>query len=168
MEFLVHNYITNSERASLTCNQTKLFSGSSIKPSNVIVQTNPRRTFTDHRYFNLRTSQDGFYLALQDVGDNTLRGTCVAISKLIIYRHECHAQAVGQVQYPATQAPVSGTVTVPTQCVPNAHRSSSSLTVSCGSDGYWGSEHPECQCNEGYRRIIDRSGNQFCVGKLRD
>ena len=166
MEFLLHNYITNSERASLTCSQTNFFSGSNIKPSNVIRQSIARITVTDHRYFNLGTNEDGFYLALQDVGNDNLRGTCVAISKLIIYRHECRELAVELVQFPAMQAPVSGTVSVTTLCVSNAHKSSSSLIVSCGSDGYWGSERPECECDVGYQRTTDKNGDQVCEGKL--
>ena len=161
-EFLLQNYITNSEQ-SLTCSQNSQFSGSAIMPNNIIRKSSNSETSTA-RYFDMTADQDGFYFAFQDVGSNNLRGTCVAVSKLIIYRHECRAQAVGLVRYPVTQAPASGTIFVTTQCVPNAKRNSSSLTVSCGSDGCWGSERPTCQCNVGYQMATNTDGNQVCNG----
>ena len=162
-EFLLQNYITNSEQQSLTCSQNSQFSGSAIMPSNIIRKSSNSETSTA-RYFNMTADQDGFYFAVQDIGSDDLRGTCAAISKLIIYRHECRAQAVGLVRYPATQAPASGTVSVTTQCVPNAQKSSSSLDVMCSSDGYWGSERPTCQCNVGYQTATNGDGNQVCEG----
>ena len=162
-EFLLQNYITNSEQQSLTCSQTSQFSGSAIMPSNVIKKSSNSEPSTA-RYFDMNANEDGFYFALQDIGNNDLRGTCVTVSRLIIYHHECRAQAVGLVRYPTTQAPASGTVSVTTQCAPNAQKSSSSLTVSCGSDGCWGSERPTCQCNVGYQMATNADGNQVCNG----
>ena len=161
--FRLQNYITNSEQQSLTCSQTSQFSGSAIMPSNIITGSSNSET-TKTRYFDMTATQDGFYFALQDIGDADLYGTCVAVSRLIIYRHKCRAQAVGLVRYPVTQAPASGTVSVTIQCVPNAQRSSSSLIVSCGSDGYWGSEHPTCECNLGYQSATNGDDNQVCNG----
>ena len=162
-EFLLQNYITNSEQQSLTCSQISQFSGSAIMPNNVIRKSSSSETSTT-RYFDMTADQDGFYFALQDIGSGNLRGTCVAVSRLIIYRHECRTQAVGLVRYPVTQAPTSGTISVTTQCVPNAKRSSSSLTVSCGSDGCWGIERPTCQCNVGYQMATNADRNQVCNG----
>ena len=163
-EFRLQNYITNSEQQSLTCSQTSQFSGSAIMPSNINTGVGNSET-SKTRYFDMTADQDGFYFALQDEGTNTLGGTCVAVNRLIIYRHQCRAQAVKLVRYPVTQAPASGTVSVTIQCVPNAQRSSSSLIVSCGSDGHWGSEHPMCMCSPGYRQGTDNGGNQICKSK---
>ena len=162
-EFLLENYITNSEQQRLTCNQRGHFNGDAIIPNNVIRKSSNGETSTT-RYFDMTTDQDGFYFAFQDIGSDDLRGTCVAISRLIIYRHECRAQAVGLVRYPTTQAPTSGTESVTTQCVPNAQKSSSSLDVMCSSDGYWSSERPTCQCNIGYQMATNGDGNQVCEG----
>ena len=165
-EFLLQNYITNSEQI-LTCSQTSQFSGSAIMPNKIIRKSSNGETSTA-RYFDVTADQDGFYFAFQDVGSGSLRGTCVAVSKLIIYRHECRAQAVGLVRYPATQAPANdtdnGTVTV--KCVPNAYNSSS-LDIKCTSAGYWSSENPICECYVGYQRTTDENGNEVCNGECK-
>ena len=163
-EFLLQNYITNSEQQSLTCNQTSQFSGSANMPSNIIRKLSNGETSTA-RYFDMTADQDGFYFAFQDIGSGNLRGTCVAVSKLIIYRHECPAQAVGLVRYPTAQAPASGTVSVTTQCVPNAQKNGSSLDVMCSAEGYWGSERPGCVCSPGYQLGTDNNGNEICTSK---
>ena len=66
-----------------------------------------------------------------------------------------HAVCEGKtVDHPNTLAPVSGSVTVTTQCADNAHIfNSTSLNVTCTSNGSWSGETPQCQCNEGYQSI---------------
>ena len=76
----------------------------------------------------------------------------------------CPARAEGLARYPATLAPVSGTQSVTTQCVENAHRTSSSLSVTCSSTGSWSGQTPRCQCDTGYQEITDQSGNRICQG----
>ena len=119
---------------------------------------------TYQRYLDMTRSQDGLYLALQDYSmdrdGNHLRGTCVSISRFTVFRYECPEKLVGLVNYPATQAPVSGTRSVTTLCVDNAHRSSSSLSVRCDSTGNWGNQNPQCECDDGY---IKNGGR--CQGK---
>ena len=83
--FRLQNYMTNSKQQSLTCSQTSQFSGSAIMPSNIITGSSNSET-TKTRYFDMTATKDGFYFALQDRGDDYLYGTCVAISRLIIYR----------------------------------------------------------------------------------
>ena len=70
---------------------------------------------------------------------------------------------IGLVHYPTTIAPASGSVTVTTQCADNAHRTSSSLSVSCTSSGSWSGTTPQCQCDTGYRAVTV-SGRQICKG----
>ena len=77
----------------------------------------------------------------------------------------CEAKTVGLVRYPTTLAPVIGTQSVTTQCADNAHRTSSSLRVTCDSGGNWGSQTPRCQCNTGYRTAIV-NGKQICQSEL--
>ena len=57
----------------------------------------------------------------------------------------------GLVHYPATLAPVNGSMTVTTQCADNAHiRSGSNLNVTCVSNGSWSGLTPQCECDDGY------------------
>ena len=68
---------------------------------------------------------------------------------------------IGLVHYPITTAPVSGSVTVTTQCANNAHRKSSSLNVTCTSSGNWSGITTECECDTGYRAVTG-SGRLIC------
>ena len=68
---------------------------------------------------------------------------------------------MGLVYYPTTIAPVSGSVSVTTQCADNAHRTSSSLSVSCTSSGKWSGTTPQCQCDTGYHPVTV-IGRQIC------
>ena len=70
---------------------------------------------------------------------------------------------MGLVRYPNTLAPASGTQPVTTQCADNAHRTSSTLDVTCDSSGNWGSQSPQCQCDPGYQTITE-DGRQLCQG----
>ena len=77
----------------------------------------------------------------------------------------CPPRSVGLVRYPTTLSPVSGSVTVITQCVDNAHVSNcTSLNVKCTSNGSWSGQIPRCQCDEGYQKV-NGSGTQICEGE---
>ena len=75
----------------------------------------------------------------------------------------CEAKTVGLVRYRTTLAPVNGTQSVTTQCADNAHRISSSLSVTCDSGGSWGSQTPQCQCDDGYETVTE-NGREICQG----
>ena len=78
----------------------------------------------------------------------------------------CGALSEGLIHYPTTLAPVNGSVTVTTQCADNAHIfNSTSLNVTCTSNGSWSGETPQCQCDEGYHEV-SVNGTLTCQGKL--
>ena len=70
---------------------------------------------------------------------------------------------MGLVRYPTTLAPASGTQSVTTECADNAHRTSSSLSITCSSSGNWGGQIPQCQCDSGYQTATV-NGRQICQG----
>ena len=70
---------------------------------------------------------------------------------------------MGLVDYPATLAPASASLTVVTKCADNARRTSSNLNAVCNSAGTW-SGNPQCQCNSGYQTATV-SGRQICQGR---
>ena len=75
------------------------------------------------------------------------------------------AQIIGLVNYPATTAPESGSLTVKARCADNAHiRSGSSLSVRCTSSGSWSGTTPVCECDAGYRAATV-SGRKICQSK---
>ena len=78
----------------------------------------------------------------------------------------CPAKSEGLVLYPTTLAPVSGSVTVTTQCADNAHRTTFSLNVMCDSDGTWSGPIPLCECDIEYYEDKVNS-RQICTGNSR-
>ena len=95
--------------------------------------------------FTLPPSHTGFYTAVQDTG------SCIALSRLRIYRNNCKSRHVGLILYPDAPAPVSGSVDVAISCAERA--------FTCTSSGVWG---PECECRCGYMEISNVSS---CAGK---
>ena len=76
----------------------------------------------------------------------------------------CEGRSDGLVRYPTTLAPVSGSVTVTTQCADNAHTiNSTSPNVTCTSNGSWSGQTPQCQCHEGYYEVTV-NGTLTCQG----
>ena len=72
---------------------------------------------------------------------------------------------VGLVRYPTTLAPVSGSVTIATQCADNAHvRTGHRVDVRCASDGIWLGTVPQCECNVGYHSV-SVGGILICQGQ---
>ena len=88
---------------------------------------------------------------------------CPQLISFFVASPNCHAKTVGLVRYPTTLAPDTGSVNVTTQCADNAHRTSSSLNVSCTSSGNWSGTTPQCECDPGYWPTT-LSGRQFCEG----
>ena len=74
------------------------------------------------------------------------------------------AKSEGLVRYPNTLAPVSGSVTITTQCADNAHSTSSTLNVRCTSSGTWSGATPHCECDSDYRTATV-GGKQICQSK---
>ena len=73
----------------------------------------------------------------------------------------CEGKTVGLVHYPTTIVPVNRSVSVTTRCADNAHKTSSSLNVSCTANGNWSGTTPQCQCDTGYHAVTV-SGRQIC------
>lgn len=73
----------------------------------------------------------------------------------------CQAKSEGLVRYPNSSSPNQGSVAVSAECVDNAHRISSSLTVMCNADGTWSGATPRCRCNSGYAPV-NIGGEEIC------
>ena len=114
-------------------------------------------SFRDKFCFDMHSNEDGFYLAIRD------RTSCILLSNMLVYRHECEEKRVGLVNFLHTASASTRTRTVEAQCIENAE-SSFSLQVHCRSDGTWTDTTPECQCKPRYREMIDEEDNKHCVG----
>ena len=110
------------------------------------------RVYNETFTFTLQSSQTGFYIAIQDTG------SCIAVFRLKVYRHNCRHYQSGLVLYPDAPAPASGSANVNIECVDNSVVSGSAR-VTCGSDGRWGPENPVCQCHPEYE---DRTTECLC------
>ena len=76
----------------------------------------------------------------------------------------CLAKREGLVHYPTTLAPVSGSMSVTAKCADNAHRTSSSLSVTCTSSGNWSGAGAvlQCECDTGYYAVTESEREQTC------
>ena len=126
-------------------------------PDNIVKNTTLNGT--KHFYFDMSQEDKGFYLALRDYSEDM--GTCVSVSRVLVYRHQCRRRSFveGLVRVPAVQAPVSGAVSVRSECTKNAHHQSTNSLV-CTSEGQWRNDHIVCECDIGHYM----SGNK-CKGE---
>ncbi|CAI8007494.1 Ephrin type-A receptor 4 [Geodia barretti] len=139
--FNLLHYMTNSQQLPSTSGNGYM---NAQNYENFAVPEGPvsSKTYTNTYNFTLPPSSTGFYIAVQDIG------SCIALSRLRVYRNNCKSRQVGLVQYLDAPAPMSGSTNIDISCVENAVPRSS--RVKCGSDGTWGSQSPVCQCRLGY------------------
>ena len=150
--FTLYRYITNETQLPSTSGSGFMNKDNYVSFGTATPEATGARYIETHR-FTLQLQQTGFYITIEDTG------TCVIISRLLVYRHNCKSMQTGLVLYPETPAPVSGSSNIDITCVPNAD-SFGSPQVTCDSDGEWGPQNPRCECRAGYE---DRG--RECRGK---
>ena len=153
----VFKYVTNSEDSQARANIEEY--ADDIQPDNKIQNTDTTASATANLHFDLIRMERGFYLALHIRN----HGTCAEISRLLVYLRVCPAVMAGLVRYPATHAPVSGSVSVLGLCTENARHSESSRpdSLRCSFEGQWFNDQTRCECNEGYFRDGDVCRGRF-------
>ena len=112
------------------------------------------QTVTVQIYFNLTHHETGFYIALRDPS------SCISVSRVLVFRYECHKKQDHLVIFPQTAAPADESIYINTICVSNASNITS-LEVKCSKDGVW-SGTPECYCLPGFKLHVDIHS---CVGE---
>ena len=140
--FNLLHYITNSQQLPSTSGNGYMNTQNYVKfavPEGPVSSV----TYTNTYNFTLSPSSTGFYIAVQDIG------SCIALSRLRVYRNNCKSRQVGLVRYPDAPAPVNGSENITIGCVKNAVVSGTPI-VTCRSNGTWGSQNPVCQCECGY------------------
>ena len=161
--FNLLHYITNSQQLPSTSGNGYINTQNYVKfavPEGPVSSV----TYTNTYNFTLPPSYTGFYIAVQDIG------SCIALSRLRVYRNNCKSRQVGLVLYPDAPAPVNGSANITIGCVENAVVSGSPR-VTCGSNGTWdsggpetwGSQSPVCRCKCGYEP--NREEATRCNGK---
>ena len=140
--FFLHDYITNTQTLPSTVGTGFM----NTDNYNQLVRVRPAvtsRVYNETFTFTMQSSQTGFYIAIRDTG------SCIAVSRLRVYRYNCPPFQTRLVLYPDAPAPASASENINITCVDNAVVSGSAQ-VTCGSDGRWGPENPVCQCRLGY------------------
>ena len=151
-QFTLYRYITTSQQLPST-------SGSGFMTKNnyasfgTVSPADTGARYTEAHRVTLQPQQTSFYIAIEDTG------TCVIVSRLQVYRHNCREKQIGLVRYPDTPAPITGSASVDILCADNAE-SSSSAAVTCDSEGQWGPEMPTCGCSPGYE--INMASGDSC------
>ena len=140
--------------AEMPGDQVVAVRGSDIMPDNHICDTEIGEM---QLYFDLNNNEnEQFRLALV----SRPNAACVNVSRVLVYRYECpdnERQSVGLTRRPATQAPVTGEVSVSPQCVENSDHAAGSRPdlLMCTAEGWWKDDLIHCVCNDGYYRDID-------------
>ena len=100
---------------------------------------------------------NGFYIGVRS------NGTCASIRRLQVYYNPFQPPAPDLVICPETGLPPQGTtIQVKCSCPANSVRTSSSLTLTCSSDGTC-TGNPSCQCLEGYGfQGAECNGTNYC------
>ena len=136
------------------------FGGNVTVHDNHIQSTNDSSNGTKKFNFDSSTLSTGFNLTLIS------REGCVTVSRVLVYRYECPGHdrqpAVDLGRRPATQAPVTGFVSVTSYCAENSNFTGRPAVrmLMCSSSGDWFGAPLPCQCDVGY----SRNGN-ICEGK---
>ena len=108
---------------------------------------------TQQFYFDLNKGVDMFVLTLMISHSND---TCVNVSRVLVYRHECPQQSIGLERRPAIQAPISEAVSFIPQCAENSYFSFQGRSIlQCTSEGKWSNDYEYCQCSMEYFRDND-------------
>ena len=113
-----------------------------------------RDTIQYHYHFDLSVEVDVFSLTLI----NREGDACVNVSRVLVYRYECPGHeklSTGLERRPATQAPVSGTVSAMPYCVENSHHSDMNGLASllCTAEGEWMNDGAQCVCDFEYYKV---------------
>ena len=117
-----------------------------------------QRTYQTSFTFIPSGSFNGFYIGFKDTG------TCVNIQRIQIYYNKFIPVAPSPVICPETGLPPAGTTASVTCSCPANSNPTSSLQMTCHSDGTC-TGNPTCQCNEGYQTLSGqcRGANIFCL-----
>ncbi len=97
---------------------------------------------TENVGFN--TNESGFYLAIRDPG------TCIIISRLIVFYNVCPGETVNWVVRPETIAPTVGSLIVNASCVDNSSPVGDDISLTCLESGNWVDDSTRCECNTGF------------------
>ena len=160
-QFEVYYYITNEQTLPSTSGNGYMNTGNYDLLDTIRI-SGPSGIARPTRKFTLQPGQTGFYLAVRDPG------SCLAVSRIRVYRHNCISQQVGLVNYPDTPSPASSddgieTRTVMINCSNENAAVDGSDTVTCLSNGTWGPENPVCGCNPGYEINGDECDSKLYI-----
>ncbi len=110
--------------------------------------------------FGFNTNESGFYLAIRDPG------TCITISRLIVFYNVCPGETVNLVVRPETIAPIVGSnmqLNVNASCFANSSPEGDAFSLTCSESGNWVAvPSSRCVCNTGF---IPTMNGENCLCK---
>lgn len=86
------------------------------------------------------TNHSSFYFAIQD------EGTCMIVSRMIVFYTVCPAKIINMINYPLTIAPISGIRTITASCIENAEPIGAQPRADCSPNGSWNTSVIVCRC----------------------
>ena len=108
---------------------------------------------TTTEQFGFNTNETGFYLAIRDPG------TCIHISRLIVFYNTCPSETVNLVVRPETIAPTVGSgiqLNVNASCFANSSPVGDAFSLMCLESGNWVAvPSSRCECDTGFVTTMD-------------
>ena len=107
--------------------------------------------------FGFNTEESGFYLAFRDPG------TCMIISRLVVFYYACPSETIDLVVRPETIAPTIGSseqLSVSATCVSDSSPVGGDILLKCLERGIWIAPADRCQCDPGFIPTMSQ-----CLGK---
>ncbi len=103
--------------------------------------------------FGFNTDESGFYLAIRDPG------TCIFISRLMVFYYTCPGETVNLVVRPETIAPTIGSgiqLNVNASCFENSSPVGDDFSLKCLESGNWvAAVSSRCECHTGFIPTMD-------------
>ena len=124
----------------------------------LLTQVSGTTTTTTEQQFGFNTNESGFYLAIRD------RGTCILMSRLIVFYNVCPGETVNLVVRPETIAPTVGSgiqLNVNASCFSNSSPVGDAFSLTCSESGNWVAvPSSRCECDTGF--ITTMNGTCLC------
>ncbi len=113
---------------------------------------------TTTEQFGFNTNESGFYLAIRDPG------TCILMSRLIVFYNVCPGETVNLVVRPETIAPTVGSgiqLNVNASCFANSSPVGDAFSLTCSESGNWVAvPSSRCECDTGF--VTTMNGTCLC------
>ena len=157
--FVLNEYETSTENSTAARDTTNYQIVMRVGTEDDSVLTRQNQTTE----INFESEESGFYVALLD------EGTCIAVTRIIVFYNVCPEENEELVMRPETIAPIveriPNAITVTAECVAGASPDNGNVAILiCSQNGIWTTiPGSGCSCNPGLSTSVD---GRSCLGEF--